>query len=41
MIKKTLIILFISIISFSCISCGKKSNPMRDGEEVKNPLFKK
>ena len=38
MIKKILIIIFISIISFSC---GKKNNPMRDGEEVVNPKFKK
>jgi len=38
MIKKILLILFISILVFSC---GKKSNPLRDGKPVENPKFEK
>jgi len=38
MIKKSLILLCLLIITYSC---GKKSNPLIDGEPVKNPYFKK
>jgi hypothetical protein len=37
MIKKIFIILFISIVTYSC---GKKSNPLINGVPVENPKFK-
>ena len=37
MIKRIIIIICFIIISYSC---GKKSNPLRDGEPVINPKFK-
>ena len=37
MIKKILIIICVIFFTFSC---GKKGNPLRDGEPVINPKFK-
>jgi len=38
MIKKIFIVIVISILTFSC---GKKGNPLRDGEPVENPKFER